>query len=226
MNTIIGNDWDDLLRDEMNQEYFKDLMTFLDIEYRRMYIYPPEENIFDALKYTSYKDTKVVIVGQDPYINPGEAHGLAFSVQPGAKIPPSLYNIFKELRDDVGCYIPNNGCLIPWAKQGVLLLNTALTVRAGSSGSHSNPSIGWPRFTDKILSLLNQKDQSLIFMLWGKHAKSKAPLIDPESHMILQAVHPSPLAGGGFFGCKHFSKANMYLYETTNYSIDWQIPNI
>lgn len=221
----IGNDWDDLLKEEFQQQYFKDLMEFLDIEYRRFDIFPPRSDIFNALKYTSYKDTKVVIVGQDPYINEGQAHGLAFSVQPEAKIPPSLYNIFKELRDDLGCYIPDNGCLIPWAQQGVLLLNTSLTVRSGSSGSHSAVNIGWSRFTNKILELLNQKDESLIFMLWGNYAKSKADMLDPNSHMILKASHPSPLAGGAFFGCKHFSKANEYLYEITPHTIEWQIPN-
>lgn len=223
---VTGNDWDDILRDEFSKPYFRQLIDFLDIEYRRMDIYPPEQDVFNALKYTSYNDTKVVIVGQDPYIKKGQAHGLAFSVQQGADIPPSLYNIFKELHDDLGCYIPNNGCLIPWAKQGVLLLNTSLTVRAGQSGSHSNPTIGWPTFTNRILELLNQKDESLIFMLWGNHAKSKASLIDPSSHMILTAAHPSPLAGGAFFGCKHFSKASQYLYEISTDVIDWQIPNI
>lgn len=223
---VTGNDWDDILRDEFSKPYFRHLIDFLDIEYRRMDVYPPEQDVFNALKYTSYIDTKVVIVGQDPYIKEGQAHGLAFSVQPGADIPPSLYNIFKELHDDLGCYIPDNGCLIPWAKQGVLLLNTSLTVRAGQSGSHSNPTIGWPTFTNRILELLNQKDESLIFMLWGNHAKSKASLIDPSSHMILTAAHPSPLAGGAFFGCKHFSKASQYLYETSTHTIDWQIPNI
>lgn len=222
----IGNDWDNVLYEEFQKDYLKRLMEFLDVEYRRYEVFPPRNDIFNALKYTSYKDTKVIIVGQDPYIRPGQAHGLSFSVLPGAQIPPSLYNIFKELHDDLGCYIPDNGCLIPWAKQGVLLLNTSLTVRAGQSGSHSNPTIGWPTFTNRILELLNQKDESLIFMLWGNHAKSKASLIDPGSHMILTAAHPSPLAGGAFFGCKHFSKASQYLYETSTHTIDWQIPNI
>lgn len=226
MNVAIGNDWDDILHDEFQKDYFKNLMKFLDDEYRRYDIFPPRNDIFNALKYTSYKDTRVVIVGQDPYIRPNQAHGLSFSVLPGTQIPPSLYNIFKELHDDLGCYIPDNGCLIPWAKQGVLMLNSSFTVRAGCSGSHSSPEIGWQRFTDKILELLNEKDESLIFMLWGKHAKMKAATIDPNSHMILNAAHPSPLAGGAFFGCKHFSKASQYLYETSDHTIDWQIPNI
>lgn len=221
---FIENDWDDLLKDEFQKDYFKNLMVFLDDEYQHDEIYPPREDIFNALKYTSYQDTKVVIVGQDPYINPGQAHGLSFSVQPEAKIPPSLYNIFKELETDCGCFIPDNGCLIPWAHQGVLLLNSALTVRACKSASHSK--IGWDAFTNRILTLLNDHNRSIIFMLWGNYAKSKASMIDPASHMILTAVHPNPLAGWAFFGCKHFSKANEYLYETSPSTIDWQIPNI
>lgn len=224
MNTIIGNDWDDLLKDEFQKDYFKSLMDFLDEEYKHDEIYPARGDIFNALKYSSYQDTKVIIVGQDPYINPGQAHGLSFSVQPDAAIPPSLQNIFKEIHNDVGCYIPDNGCLIPWAKQGVLLLNTVLTVARGRSNSHSK--IGWEIFTDKIIEILNKKNASLIFMLWGNKAKMKADMIDSATHMILRAAHPSPLAGGAFFGCKHFSKANEYLYETTTYSIDWQIPNL
>lgn len=221
---LIGNDWDELLQDEYKKEYFKNLLSEVDKEYREYEIYPPRENIFDALKYTSYADTKVVIVGQDPYINPGQAHGLSFSVNPGANIPPSLINIFKELKDDVGCYIPNNGCLIPWAKQGVLLLNSILTVRRGISKSHKN--IGWEKFTDAIMEILNKKDSSLIFMLWGNDAKRKGSIIDENSHMVLKSVHPSPLAGNAFLGCRHFSKANEYLYETTMTAIDWQIPDI
>lgn len=222
--SVIGNDWDELLKDEFNQEYFKVLMEFLDREYRNEMAFPPREDIYNALKLTSYQDTKVVIIGQDPYINSGQAHGLAFSIKPGANIPPSLMNIFKELHNDCGCYIPNNGCLIPWAKQGVLLLNSVLTVREGQSRSHAN--IGWERFTDKIVEILNNKDTSLIFMLWGSYAKAKGVLVDPAKHMVLKASHPSPLAGGRFFGCRHFSKANEYLYETSDKTIDWQIPNI
>ena len=166
----------------------------------------------------------MIILGQDPYHGTGEAHGLSFSVNPGVKIPPSLYNIFKELQSDMGCYIPDNGYLVPWAKQGVLLLNSVLTVKRGRSNSHKG--IGWEIFTDKIIELLNKKDRSLIFLLWGNYAKQKGSFINPNSHMILKAVHPSPLAGGGFFGCKHFSKVNEYLYEIDKTTIDWQIPNI
>ena len=221
---LIGNDWDDLLKEEYEKTYFRSLIAFLELEYRRDEIFPPKNEIFNALSLTSYNDTRVVIVGQDPYINPREAHGLAFSVNPDIRIPPSLCNIFKELETDMGCYFPDNGCLTPWAKQGVLLLNSVLTVRRGKSNSHKN--CGWEIFTDKIIELLNKKDRSLIFMLWGNYAKAKGSIIDPNSHMILKATHPSPLAGGGFFGCKHFSKANEYLYEIDKTSIDWQIPNL
>lgn len=221
---FVGNDWDEILKNEYETTYFRSLMEYLDEEYRRDEIFPPKNDIFNALKFTSFKDTRVIIIGQDPYINPGEAHGLSFSVNPGVRIPPSLYNIFKELQTDMNCYIPDNGCLIPWTKQGVLLLNPILTVRRGKSNSHKD--IGWDIFTNKIIELLNKKDRSLIFMLWGNYAKQKGSIIDPNSHMILRAVHPSPLAGGAFFGCKHFSKANEYLYETDKTTIDWQIPNL
>lgn len=224
MNKFIGNDWDNLLKEEFQKNYFITMEEYIRQEYKRMEIFPAEDDIFNAIRLCSYADTKVVIVGQDPYINPGQAHGLSFSVLPGARIPPSLMNIFCELRDELGCYIPNNGCLIPWAKQGVLLLNSVLTVRRGCSNSHKD--IGWEIFTDAIMRLLNQKDKSIVFLLWGARAKSKAYMIDPSSHLILTAPHPSPLAGGGFFGCNHFVKANQFLYEIYPETIDWQIPNI
>ena len=224
MNKFIGNDWDDLLKEEFQKNYFITMEEYIRQEYKRMEIFPAEDDIFNAIRLCSYADTKVVIVGQDPYINPGQAHGLSFSVLPGARIPPSLMNIFCELRDELGCYIPNNGCLIPWAKQGVLLLNSVLTVRRGYSNSHKD--IGWEIFTDTIMKLLNQKDKPIVFLLWGAKAKSKAYMIDPTSHLILTAPHPSPLAGGGFFGCNHFIKANQFLYEIYPNTIDWQIPNI
>lgn len=221
----MNNDWGEILRDEFNQPYFRALMDFVHEEYQREEVYPPEEDMFNALRYTSYADTKVVIVGQDPYINPGQAHGLSFSVLPGARIPPSLHNIFVELHDDCGCFIPDNGCLIPWAEQGVLLLNSVLTVRRGQSNSHAN--IGWERFTDRIIELLNMKQESIVFMLWGNYArKRKEYLIDPNAHLVLTAPHPSPLAGGKFFGCAHFSRANQFLYEISDRTIDWQIPNL
>lgn len=225
MISLTNNDWDEVLQDEYNKDYFQDLLRKLDDEYRREDIFPPKKDIFNAFAYSSFKDTKIVIMGQDPYINPGEAHGLSFSVLPNVtRIPPSLQNIFKELRDDCNCYIPNNGCLIPWAKQGVLLLNSILTVRRGQSKSHAG--IGWEIFTDKVIQLLDQRSAPLVYMLWGNNAKKKLDLIRPDNHLILKAAHPSPLAGGAFFGCKHFSKANQYLYEISNYNIDWQIPNI
>lgn len=224
MNKFIGNDWDNLLRDEFQKTYFITMEEYIRQEYKREEIYPAEGDIFNALRLCSYADTKVVIVGQDPYINPGQAHGLSFSVLPGAKIPPSLMNIFQEIHNELGCYVPNNGCLIPWAKQGVLLLNSVLTVRRGCSNSHKD--IGWEIFTDTIMKLLNQKDKSIVFLLWGAKAKSKAYAIDSAKHLILTAPHPSPLAGGGFFGCNHFIKANQFLYEIYPNTIDWQIPNI
>ena len=225
MKTIIpkiGNDWDDLLIKEFKKDQMQQLLNR--IEYSTDVIFPPKEDIFNALKTTSYADTRVVILGQDPYIKEGQAHGYSFSVKPGVQVPPSLMNIFQELHDDIGCYIPNNGCLIPWAKQGVLLLNSILTVKEGQSRSFAN--MGWEKFTDHIIWLLNKKDTGIVFMLWGNYARSKASLIDPNSHLILQAAHPSPLAGGAFFGCKHFSKANNFLYEIYPSTIDWQIPNV
>ncbi|HOJ10575.1 MAG TPA: uracil-DNA glycosylase, partial [Clostridiales bacterium] len=188
-------------------------------------IYPDKDNIFEALKLTTYKDVKVAIIGQDPYHGENQAHGLAFSVQKGVDIPPSLLNIFKELVNDLNCYIPNNGCLVPWARQGVLLLNTSLTVVADAANSHRNK--GWEVFTDSIIQLLNKKDTPIVFLLWGNNARDKAKYITNQKHLILTSAHPSPLsANRGFFGCKHFSKANNFLRETGQTEIDWQIPNI
>lgn len=182
-------------------------------------------NIYEALKLTSYENTKVVILGQDPYHGPNQAHGLAFSVQKGVATPPSLLNIYKELNNDLGCYIPNNGCLIPWAKQGVLLLNTVLTVVANQANSHRNR--GWETFTDRVIQLLNVKSTPIVFLLWGRNAKSKSSYITNSKHLVLTSVHPSPLsASRGFFGCKHFSQANKFLTDSGQQPIDWQIPNI
>lgn len=222
---LLGNEWDKLLFEEFEKDYFKELTSFLDDEYAKHTIYPAREDIFNALKITSYSDVKVVILGQDPYHGEGQAHGLAFSVKPGIAPPPSLVNIFKELKADIGAEIPNNGYLVPWAEQGVLLLNTALTVREGEPNSHSK--CGWEKFTDKIISLLNKRNKPLIFVLWGKNALSKEELCDNMSHMILRAPHPSPLsASRGFFGCKHFSKINALLESMGEKPIDWQLPNI
>lgn len=223
----INNDWDDLLLPIFRDRRIQRLLTLVELSNTPQYpreIYPPKEDIFNALKYTSYADTKVVILGQDPYINPGQAHGLSFSVRPGVEIPPSLMNIFKEIHDDMGCFIPNNGCLIPWAKQGVLLLNSVLTVDRGRSRSHAG--MGWEYLTDYIIWLLNQKTESIVFILWGNYARKKSEFINPDTHLILTAAHPSPLAGGAFFGCCHFSKCNQFLYEIYPQTIDWQIPNI
>lgn len=221
----LNNDWDELLKDEFEKDYYKKLRGFLAQEYKTKTIYPNMYKIFEALKLTSYKDTKIVILGQDPYHGPNQAHGLSFSVEKGVQTPPSLLNIYKELKSTLNCYIPNNGNLTNWAKQGVLLLNTSLTVRAGEANSHRN--IGWEIFTDKIISLLNEREEPVIFILWGKIAKDKVKLIDTNRHYILTAAHPSPLsASRGFFGCNHFEKANDILKNLNKEPIDWQIPNI
>ena len=221
----LNNDWDELLKDEFKKEYYLNLREFLKKEYSTRVIYPNMYNIFEALKHTSFKDTKVLVLGQDPYHGENQAHGLAFSVQKGVKIPPSLLNIYKELHDDLGCYIPNNGYLIPWSDQGVLLLNTALTVRAHEANSHKN--IGWEIFTDDVIKLLNTREDPVIFVLWGANARRKKEFIDLSRHYVLEAPHPSPLsASRGFFGCKHFSKINKILKDLGKEPIDWQIPNI
>ncbi|MEW8993924.1 uracil-DNA glycosylase [Clostridium sp.] len=222
---IIENSWDEKLKDEFDKPYYIELRQFLVSEYKTRNIFPDMNNIFNALKLTSYEEVKVVILGQDPYHGVGQAHGLSFSVQPGVRIPPSLLNMYKELQNDLGCYIPNNGYLVPWAKQGVLLLNTVLTVREGEANSHKNK--GWENFTDKIISLLNEREKPIVFLLWGNNAKEKIKLITNPNHHILTTVHPSPLsATRGFMGCKHFSKTNDILKSLEKNEIDWQIPNI
>lgn len=219
------NDWDELLKDEFQKEYYRKLRHFLINEYGSKTIYPDKYKIFEALKLTPYRDVKVVILGQDPYHGENQAHGLAFSVQRGIATPPSLLNIYKELSSDLGCRIPNNGYLIPWAKQGVLLLNTSLTVIANKANSHRNK--GWEVFTDEVIKLINKKNVPVVFLLWGSNAKSKEKLITNKKHLILKSVHPSPLsAHRGFFGCSHFSKANEFLKNNGHGEIDWQIPNI
>lgn len=221
----LNNDWDELLKDEFNKEYYLKLRDFLKTEYSTKTIFPNMYNIFDALKHTSYKDTKVLILGQDPYHGENQAHGLAFSVQPDVAIPPSLLNMYKELKSDLDCFIPDNGYLIPWADQGILLLNTALTVRAHEANSHKDK--GWEIFTDKIIQLLNERKDPVIFVLWGANARKKKAFIDSSRHYILEAPHPSPLsAHRGFFGCKHFSKINEILNSVGKDPINWQISNI
>lgn len=221
----LDNDWDELLESEFKSDYYQRLRQFLKKEYSTKVIYPDMYKIFEALRLTSYADTRVVILGQDPYHGPKQAHGLAFSVQKGIAIPPSLLNIYKELESDCGCYIPNNGYLVPWADQGVLLLNASLTVVAGLANSHRG--MGWEIFTDSIIKRLNKKESPLVFLLWGNKARAKASLVDNPNHLILASAHPSPLsAHRGFFGCKHFSKANSFLKERGLGQINWQIPNL
>ena len=225
MNDILKNDWKPLLESEFSQEYYVKLRSFLKEEYETHTIYPDKYDIFNALHHTTYKNTKVVILGQDPYHGPNQAHGLSFSVKPGVTTPPSLRNIYKELKTDVGCSIPNNGFLNKWADQGVLLLNAVLTVRAGQANSHKNK--GWEHFTDKIISLVNEKQDPVVFLLWGKNAQSKEKYITNPRHLILKSTHPSPLsAHRGFLGCKHFSKANEFLETNGRDTIDWQIEDI
>ena len=225
MKDILKNDWKDYLASEFESDYYLNLRKFLVSEYNSKVIYPNMYDIFNALHYTSYKDTKVVILGQDPYHGPNQAHGLSFSVNPGVKTPPSLVNIYKELHTDLGCYIPNNGYLKKWADQGVLLLNTVLTVREAEANSHKNK--GWEHFTTKIIKVLNQKDTPVVFILWGNNAISKESLITNPKHFIIKSVHPSPLsASRGFFGSKPFSKANDFLISTNQKPIDWQIETI
>lgn len=221
----IGNDWDNLLKEEFDKDYYLKIREILKSEYSKKTIYPDMYDIFNALKFTSYKDTKVVILGQDPYHGEGQAHGLSFSVKPGIKIPPSLVNMYKELKDDIdGFYIPNNGFLKKWADEGVLLLNATLTVVKDNANSHSK--IGWSIFTDRIIELLNEREKPVVFILWGNNAKCKEALITNKRHLVLKAAHPSPLSAyNGFFGCKHFSKTNEFLSQF-NERIDWQIENI
>ena len=224
--SMLTNDWSLALKDEFNKPYYRDLYRFVKEEYSTKVVYPPADDIFNALHLTPLKDVKVLILGQDPYHNEHQAHGLSFSVLPDQKdIPPSLQNIYKELQEDLGCYIPNNGYLKKWADQGVLMLNTVLTVRAHEPNSHQGR--GWENFTDAIIQAINQKDEPVVYMLWGKPAQSKIPMLTNPKHLILKAPHPSPLSAyRGFFGCRHFSKCNEFLSQNGLEPIDWQIENI
>lgn len=225
MEHILKNDWEPLLAPEFEKPYYQKLRQFLKEEYSTHVIYPNADDIFNALHYTSYEDTKVIILGQDPYHGPNQAHGLSFSVQPGVKTPPSLQNMYKELHADLGCEIPNNGYLVKWAEQGVLLLNAVLTVRQGEANSHKGK--GWEHFTDRVIELLNERDKPVIFILWGRHAQAKKKLITNSNHHIIESVHPSPLsARRGFFGSKPFSKVNEVLSSMNEKEMDWQIPNL
>ncbi|MBQ9313471.1 MAG: uracil-DNA glycosylase [Clostridia bacterium] len=221
----LGNHWDVILQDEFKKEYYLKIREFLKYEYSHYRVFPNMNDIFNSLKLSDFDDIKVVIIGQDPYHEIGQAHGLAFSVQPGVIIPPSLRNIYKELHDDLGCYIPNNGFLEKWAKQGVLLLNNVLTVREGQANSHKD--CGWEMFTDSVIRELNKREKPIVYMFWGACAAKKEQLVTNPNHYILKSVHPSPLsANRGFFGCKHFSKANEILINNDLSPIDWQIENI
>ncbi|MFO7264588.1 MAG: uracil-DNA glycosylase [Limnochordales bacterium] len=223
MAPILKNDWGEILKDEFEQPYYQELRRFLIQEYRTRVVYPDMHDIFNALHYTSYADTKVCILGQDPYHGPGQAHGLSFSVKPGVPPPPSLQNIFKELHDDIGCPIPDHGCLIPWARQGVLLLNTVLTVRAGEPMSHRGK--GWERFTDRVIAELNKRERPIVFILWGRPAREKKAMIDTSRHFIIESAHPSPLSAHyGFFGSRPFSRANEFLRRAGMEPIDWALP--
>ena len=225
MTVQIGNDWDEILKEEWKKDYYLNLRKNLIHEYKNHTIYPNMYDIFNALKKVPYKDVKVVILGQDPYHGQGQAHGFSFSVQKGVKTPPSLLNIYKELHDDLGLYIPNNGNLIKWADQGVLLLNSTLTVRAHQANSHKD--IGWSFLTDNIIKLLNEREKPIVFLLWGKFAQSKESLITNKRHLIIKSAHPSPFAAHrGFFGSKPFSKTNNFLIKNKMSPIDWQIENL
>ena len=220
----IGNDWDDILAGEFDKEYYKKLRQFLITEYRNGTVYPDMNDIFNALKYTPYSKVRAVILGQDPYHEPGQAHGMAFSVRKGVEQPPSLVNIFKELEEDLGIPRPSkdNGYLVPWAEQGVLLLNTVLTVRAHAANSHQNK--GWEMFTDRVIELLNEREQPMVFILWGGKAKAKSALITNNRHLVLTGAHPSPLSAyNGFFGGRYFSRTNEFLSEHGEGEIDWEI---
>ncbi|WP_296965743.1 uracil-DNA glycosylase [uncultured Eubacterium sp.] len=223
--SMITNDWLESLSSEFRKGYYSQLYNFVKDEYSKTVVYPPAEDIFNAFHFTPLKDVKVLLLGQDPYHNEHQAHGLSFSVQPGQDIPPSLVNIYKELHDDLGCYIPNNGYLKKWADQGVLLLNTVLTVRAHQANSHQGH--GWEQFTDAVIQAVNAQDRPIVYMLWGAPARRKKAMLTNPKHLILEAPHPSPLSAyRGFLGCKHFSKANEFLKASGVEPIDWQIENI
>ena len=218
----INEEWKNALSEEFEKPYFKTLWEQVLEEYSTNEIFPPIEDVFNAFNYTPLSKVKCVIIGQDPYHNVGQAHGLCFSVKPGVAIPPSLVNIYKELYDDIGFQIPDNGYLEKWAKQGVLMLNTVLTVRAHEANSHKG--MGWEKFTDAVIKVLNEQDRPIVYLLWGAPAQKKAAKVDNPKHLLLKAPHPSPLSSyRGFFGCKHFSKTNEFLIENRLETIDWSL---
>lgn len=221
----IDNDWLPAVSAEFKKPYYADLYRFVKEEYSKVTVFPPADEIFSALHLTPLSKVKVVIIGQDPYHNVGQAHGLCFSVRPEVDIPPSLVNIYKELQSDLSCRIPNNGYLVKWAEQGVLLLNTVLTVRAHQANSHQGK--GWEQFTDAIIRAVNAEDRPIAYLLWGRPAQSKMSMLDNPKHKVFTAPHPSPLsAHRGFFGCRHFSQANAFLQENGVEPIDWQIEDV
>ena len=223
--SVLGAGWDAALASEFKKPYYKQLYTIIKSEYETRVVYPPSEEIFTAFSLTDLDDVKVLILGQDPYHEVGQAHGLSFSVKPGIQIPPSLQNIYKELKDEMGLYIPNNGYLTKWASQGVLMLNTVLTVRSGMANSHKG--IGWEQFTDAAIEALNKLDKPIVYMLWGSNAQSKEKMLNNKKQLVLKAPHPSPLSAyRGFFGCNHFIKCNEFLKANGISEIDWQIENI
>ena len=220
----IGNDWDELLKEEFSKDYYLQLRKFLVEEYNHNTVYPNMHDIFNALRYTSYQNTHVLLLGQDPYHGPNQAHGLCFSVKKGVTPPPSLRNIYQELANELGCSIPEHGELTKWTSQGELMLNTCLTVRRGQPNSHAGK--GWEILTDKIISLINDKEDPVVFLLWGRNAQSKEKLITNPQHLILKCAHPSPFSAyNGFFGCNHFKMTNAFLKEHGLKEIDWQIEN-
>lgn len=221
----IANDWLEPLKPEFSKQYYRELYQKVIEEYKTHLVFPPSDDIFNAFALTPLHDVKVVIIGQDPYHNVGQAHGLCFSVRPDVEIPPSLVNIYKELHDDLGCYVPNNGYLVKWAKQGILLLNTVLTVRAHQANSHRG--MGWEQFTDAAIRILNEEDRPIVFILWGRPAQMKEKMLNNPNHLILKAPHPSPLSAfNGFFGSKPFSQTNKFLEQHGETPIDWQIENV
>jgi uracil-DNA glycosylase len=223
--TAINNDWLEPLKPEFSKPYYKELYLKVKEEYSKHVVFPPSDEIFSAFELTPLSEVKVVIIGQDPYHNVGQAHGLCFSVKPDVAIPPSLVNIYKELESDIGCYVPNNGYLVKWAKQGVLLLNTVLTVQAHQANSHRG--IGWEEFTNAAISILNEQDRPIVYILWGAPAQTKKKMLNNPKHLILEAPHPSPLSAyRGFFGSKPFSKTNAFLEKNGLEPIDWQIENV
>lgn len=219
---MINKSWDDFLQNEFRQDYFKELSAFLKKEYAEKTIYPPKQEVFAAFYYTDLDKVKVVILGQDPYHEPNQACGLCFAIKPGNPLPKSLQNIYREIHDDLGIQMSNSGYLVNWAKQGVLLLNTVMTVERGKANSHKDH--GWEQFTDNVIRKLNDQDQPIVFLLWGRNAMNKMPLLNNPKHLVLTAAHPSPLSAyNGFFGCRHFSRTNEFLVKNGLKPIDWKM---